>query len=82
MNPMSNVKQLAASTTLAAVLTASAGTAGLCLATVAGAAPAPAGIGLRTLHDDPFRAAAGGLRAPVAHPVARAIARGTHSVNG
>jgi hypothetical protein len=84
MNPRSNVKQLAASTAFAAVLAASAGTAGLCLATAAGPAPAPAGLGLRTLRDDPSRAAAGSLRAPAAHPVARAIAlgTGTHGWNG
>jgi hypothetical protein len=82
MNPKTNVKNLAASTALAAVLSASAGTAGLCLAAAAGAAPAPAGIGLRTLRDDPFRAAPGGLRVPAAHPVARALALSTHNVNG
>ena len=42
------------------------------------------GIGLRTLRDDPFRAAAGGLRAPTAHSVARSIALGLggHGWNG
>lgn len=82
MNTGSNVKQLVASTAFAAVLSASAGTAGLCLAATAGAAPAPVGIGLRTLRDDPFRAVAGGLRAPAAYPVARTIALRGHGWNG
>jgi hypothetical protein len=74
MSTTTTLKHLAASTATAAVLAASAGTAGLCLTTTAAVAAAvPGGTVLRTLHDDEFQTAAGGLRTPTVQPAARIL---------
>jgi uncharacterized membrane protein (UPF0136 family) len=69
MSTSQTLRHLAASTAVAAVLAASAGTAGLCLATSASAAVVPGGT-LRTLHAGEFQTAAG-LHTPTVHSAAR-----------
>ena len=74
MSTSTTLKHLAASTATAAVLAAGASTAVLCLTTTttsAAAAAVPGGTVLRTLHDDEFQTAAGGLRTPTVQPAAR-----------